>query len=160
MATYLESGWYDGKAGLRSEVVDGAIDVAGMLLRAGIAPGLVQQIALKVRSYVTFADPHMRGGGTIDEKAREAIIHRLTPYTTQAPELDSFMADCIEHVHGTKDLFALYLHLVHVTRMLQLLSTALVARTAAKRRSPKTSARPAPRASKKKKKKTARSKKK
>src|SRR5687768_7776410 len=64
MATYLESGWYDPRSGraLRTEVIDGAMDVAGVLLRAGIAPAQVQQIALKVRGYVTFADPHMTGG--------------------------------------------------------------------------------------------------
>jgi hypothetical protein len=135
MATYLEAGWYDPRTGraLRTEVIDGAMDVAGVLLRAGIAPGLLQQIALKVRSYVTLADPHMRGGATFEERQRSSLLERLTPYVTAAPELDSFIADCVEHVSSTKDLFALYLHLVHVTRMLQLLSSALGARGSTKR---------------------------
>ena len=126
MATYLESGWYEPNSkSLRAEVVDGAMDIAGALLRGGVTPTLVQLVALKVRSFVTLANRDW--SKDFNQRRRETLLHQVEPYTTRAPELDSFVADCLEHVHTSSELFALYLHLVHVTRMLEILTTAVAA---------------------------------
>ena len=40
------------------------------------------------------------------------------------PVLQGFVADCLEHVTSAAELMAFYLHLVHITRMMQLLAVA------------------------------------
>ena len=52
MTSYLQRGWYADEADrtrLRTEVIDGAMDVAGMLLRAGVPAHRILRVALKVR---------------------------------------------------------------------------------------------------------------
>ena len=124
MTTYLEGGWYEAGAekALRSEVIDGAMDIAGTLLRSEVPPEVLRRIALRVRSLVTVSDPMLRGHSSFGERERSGILLGIEPLIANRPELAAFMADCVEHVGGTTDLFALYLHLVHVTRMMQLLS--------------------------------------
>lgn len=127
MTSYLEGGWYGrkGRTRLRTEVVDGAMDVAGMLLRAGVPSRRLLRLALKVRSLVVIADPLMLGTPRFGERDRELVNQRLALQTDGYPELQGFVADCIEHVSGAPDMTAFYLHLVHIARMMQLLSHAV-----------------------------------
>jgi hypothetical protein len=122
MTTYLSGGWYAGaKGGLRTEVLDGAMDAAGLLHRAGVSPALVSRLALRVRSLVRVGDgaaPDFTGDD------RRILGERLDPIVGDLPELVSFVADCLDHVGRPADLMAFYLHLMHITRMMQLLALA------------------------------------
>ncbi len=126
MTTYLSGGWYrPGKSGgLRTEVIDGAMDAAGYLHRAGVGPSLLTSLALKVRSMMTLIDPQMKSHNGFGESERAIVAQRLAALTDESPELHGFVSDCLEHVGNRTDLMAFYLHLVHVTRMLQLLGMA------------------------------------
>ena len=123
MTVYLAGGWYSSgpKGGLRTEVLDGAMDTAGMLHRAGIRPELVSRIALRVRSLVRLGDPVTVEFGAPE---RAIVASRLESLTGDSAELVSFLADCLDHIGRHADLAALYLHLMHVTRMMQLLALA------------------------------------
>lgn len=126
MITYLEGGWYTrmGQRRLRNEVVDGAIDTAGMLFRAAVPPEAISSLALKVRTLASVADPPHRRGAALGPGERAALTRRLQEYTDRFPALQSFINDCLEHINDANDLRALYLHLMHVTQMAQLLMVA------------------------------------
>ena len=103
--TYLENGWYEvdnsgnlntGK--LNTSVVDGAMDVAGGLLRAGVTPDLLASLALQLRACFTALDPHMDGNRHMDDRTRDAILIRLDPEVDETPELSAFIRDCLDHV--------------------------------------------------------------
>ena len=123
MMTYLENGWYEanGTGKLNASVVDGAMDVAGGLLRAGVTTDLLDSLALQLRAFFTAMDPRMDGSGEMDERIRETILIRLDPEVEDTFELSSFIRDCLDHVQDRKDLLALYLHVIHVRQMVQLL---------------------------------------
>lgn len=128
MITYLKDGWYTriGQRRLRNEVVDGAIDTASMLFRAAVPPEAISSLAMKIRTLASIADPpHRRGhGGNFEAAEQRALARRLQTYTDRFPALQSFISDCLEHVANANELRALYLHLVHVTQMMQLLMVA------------------------------------
>lgn len=127
MTSYLEQGWFeqqDGKRGLAAPVIDGAMDVAGGLLRGGIEPLLLMKLALRVRGLAAIADPQMRGGGQLTERDRGTLARRLEKYMDRDPAVHAFVADCLDRVNNLSDLMAFYLHVVHVARMMQLLQVA------------------------------------
>ncbi|MBT6178895.1 MAG: hypothetical protein HOI23_16750 [Deltaproteobacteria bacterium] len=126
MMIYLENGWFepDGEQKLRSEVVDGAMDIAGMMIRAKVGAGLLHSLALKVRTSLTAIDPQMKGDTDFHAKASQVVSQRLEGQTEQIPELHAFVADCLDHVESPRDLIGFYLHLMHIGRMIQLLSQA------------------------------------
>jgi hypothetical protein len=126
MTTYLSGGWYRPGTGrrLRTEVIDGAMDAAGMLHRAGISPERISVLALKVRSLMTLADPQMMGDAQLTDRDRERMLLQIEDCTGYTPALLAWVCDCIEHVEEPADLTAFYLHLVHVARMLHLLAQA------------------------------------
>jgi hypothetical protein len=127
MTSYLSHGWYTrvGRKRLRNEVIDGAIDAASMLYRAGVTPERVSGVALKVRTLATIADPpHRRLLGRFSSRDRRVLVQRLEALTDGNPPLQCFAADCLEHVYAPNDLRAFYLHLVHITNMMQLLAVA------------------------------------
>ncbi len=123
---YLENGWYErsNKNKLRREVVDAAIDVAGTLWRNNVPPDLVFGAAFKARSLMTLIDPHMQGA-SLSNKDREKIRTHLQAHVRGSPELASFLEGCTEFLKKSSDLSAFYLHVLHVGRMLQLLSRAV-----------------------------------
>ena len=127
MTRYLQGGWYDRKhrPRLKTEVIDGAMDVAGMLHRGAVPAQRVLRIALKVRSLVVLSNPLLRGTGRLSARDRAAIRERLGLYSDGYPELQSFLNDCLEHVADANDMTALYLHLIHIARMMQLLTHAI-----------------------------------
>ncbi len=104
--------------------MDGAIDVAGMLYRAGVPASSIAKIAMKLRSIASLIDPAMQKNVVFDEKKRHAIAARLESVTDEYPTLHGFVDDCLEHVHSPRDLRAFYLHLAHIGQMVQLLSAA------------------------------------
>ena len=55
MITYLKGGWYEPRSTsrMRTEVVDGAIDAAGMLFRAGVPVPVLASVGFKLRALVT-----------------------------------------------------------------------------------------------------------
>jgi len=132
VTTYLGGGWYRAGAGggLRTEVLDGAIDAAGLLHRAGVSAERVMVVALKVRAYLALIDPQMAGVGALNQRQRERLGEQLVIYTDSSTELQTFVADCVEHVAVPADAMAMYLHLMHVARMLKLLAHADLARGA------------------------------
>lgn len=127
MTSYLASGWFkrDGKRSLRTEVIDGAMDVAGMLARAEVPAHVLMRVALRVRGLVAIADPQMVGIARFAERERSRIQRRLEKYTDTSPELHAFVADCLERIDNVSDMMAFYLHLIHVARMMQLLDVAM-----------------------------------
>ena len=127
MPSYLASGWFkrDGKRSLRTEVIDGAMDVAGMLARAEVPAHVLMRVALRVRGLVAIADPQMVGIARFTERERSRIQRRLEKYTDTSPELHAFVADCLERIDNVSDMMAFYLHLIHVARMMQLLDVAM-----------------------------------
>ena len=126
MMTYLENGWFepDGDQKLRSDVIDGAMDIAGMMIRAQVGAELMHSLALKVRTSLTAIDPQMQGNTDFGSKASQVVSQRLEGQTEQIPELHAFVADCLDHVQNPRDLIGFYLHLMHIGRMIQLLSQA------------------------------------
>lgn len=126
MTTYLEGGWYaPDSSGLRPEVIDGAMDIAGVLLRAGVTATTLQEVALKIRSHWALLDPAMEGEVTWGSQERERLLDRLQEFTDETPELGAFVLDCLDRVAGRRDLTAFYLHVVHVAKMVHLLSAAM-----------------------------------
>lgn len=127
MTTYLEGGWYQpsARSRLRSEVIDGAMDIAGTLLRGGVPIRRVLRTAIKVRSLVVIADPLMRGTARFGPSERGIVVQKLSPYTDDYPELQGFVGDCVDQVNNAPDMTAFYLHLVHIARMMQLLDHAV-----------------------------------
>ncbi len=130
MTSYLRAGWFDRSSGkpsrgLRTEVIDGAMDAAGFLLRANITGAQVLRLALRVRALMAIADPRMLGVSQFGDAEREQIMRGLVRHTDAAPELYAFVADCIDGVNNVTDLMAFYLHLTHVARMIELLSVAV-----------------------------------
>ncbi len=119
MTVYLEQGWYlpGVERALRPEIVDAAMDMAGFLRRMDVSALEVQHVALKVRSMVTIIARAPQFG----DRERHALLCRLQDYTQESPALEGFITDCLEHIAVPTDLFALYLHLVHVARMMDLL---------------------------------------
>ncbi|MBI5507405.1 MAG: hypothetical protein HY903_01510 [Deltaproteobacteria bacterium] len=126
MTRYLEGGWYSRKnrPRLKREVVDAAIDVAGMLHRAGVSAHRVMRIALKVRSLVIIANPLVSGTQSFPPRDRRQLAERLGAFSDDYPELQSFVNDCLDRVADANDMTAFYLHLVHIARMMQLLAHA------------------------------------
>ena len=129
MTIYLHGGWYKPgpKGGLRTEVLDGAMDTAGMLYRAGMSPELVSRLALRVRSLVRLGDTVATAVGS---QERAFIASRLESVAGDSAEIVSFVADCLDHITSYSELAAFYLHLVHITRMMQLLTLARLGPTA------------------------------
>ena len=127
MITYLKEGWYNPRGGrrMRSAVVDGAIDAAGMLFRGGVPPSVLASVAFKLRSLVAIVDPFMHSDSAVGQKQRDIITQRVEPLTVGFPVLHGFIVDCLEHVKSPADLRAFYLHLVHVSQMVQILSAAM-----------------------------------
>lgn len=130
MTSYLRAGWFDRSSGkpskgLRTEVIDGAMDAAGFLLRANISGATILRLALRVRALMAIADPRMLGVPKFGERERELVMRGLARHTDAAPELYAFVADCVDGVNNLTDLMAFYLHLTHVARMIELLSVAV-----------------------------------
>ena len=100
MGTYLKDGWFEHSDSqkLRSDVIDGAMDLAGSFLRANVSAQTLQDIALKARASFTLIDPQMRGGVELTAADRERIIDRLGIDPAGPPELYAFVADCVEHL--------------------------------------------------------------
>ena len=111
--TYLENGWFepDGEQKLRSDVIDGAMDVAGMMIRAEVGAELMHSLALKVRTSLTAIDPQMKGNSDFSSKASQVVSQRLEGQTEQIPELHAFVADCLDHVQNPRESIAVvYFH--------------------------------------------------
>lgn len=128
MTSYLQAGWFTrgtGPKGLRTEVIDGAMDVAGNLVRAGIDGATVLRLALRARGLISIADPRMLGMPHFGDREREQLMNGLARHADAAPELFAFVADCIERIDNLTDMMAFYLHLTHVARMIELLSVAV-----------------------------------
>ena len=123
MVPFLKDGWYaQGSAqGLRDAVVDGAIDGASLLFRAAVPIAGVSSLAQVVRQLSTVANPAHRPGDCLDTQALRA---RLNACTAGMPPLQAYVDACLDHVHQGRDLRALYLHLQHITHMMQLLVVA------------------------------------
>jgi len=128
MTLYLENGWFEpgSEQKLRGEVVDGAMDMAGSFIRANVSAQTLHSLALKVRSSITAVDPQMKGVEEFGTRVREIVLQRLQDQTEQVPELHAFVTDCLENIQKPTDLMGFYLHLVHISRMVQLLSQASV----------------------------------
>ncbi len=126
MSTYLSKGWFDAdeSRSLRREVVDGAIDIAASLRQAGINTELMQAVALRVRSAIALGSPGARDAASFGPSTRAALRDKLDDYLDNRPELDGFIGDCLDHLHSPGDLVGLYLHLIHISRMLGLLDSA------------------------------------
>ena len=127
MTSYLQSGWFGttGKKRLLTKVIDGSIDAAGMLLRSGVSTEEFGILAFRVRGLIFVADPLMEGNKRFTSRDQNAILDRLEPHIQHNPLLESFVHDCLEHVNDIVELRAFYLHLVHINRMLLLLTHAL-----------------------------------
>ncbi len=106
-------------------MIDGAMDAAGNLLRAGIDGATVLRLALRARGLISIADPRMLGMPHFGDRERELLKNGLARHADAAPELFAFVADCIERVDNLTDMMAFYLHLTHVARMIELLSVAV-----------------------------------
>src|SRR5688572_21522332 len=113
MVLYLQNGWFDDspKKRLRSDVLDGAMDAARQLLRAGVMPDTLMNLALTVRSSMTMSDPSLRGLGDASTEIHGRLVQKLTYQTDQNPALQAFVLDCAEHVQTNSDAMAYYLHL-------------------------------------------------
>ncbi|MBN1960821.1 MAG: hypothetical protein JW841_07720 [Deltaproteobacteria bacterium] len=123
MTIYLHGGWYKSglKGGLRNEVLDGAMDTAGLLHRAGLSPELVSRLALRVRSLVRLGE---NTDAPFGSRERDFVADRLESIAGDSAEIISFIADCLDNIKNYAELAAFYLHLVHIARMMQLLTLA------------------------------------
>lgn len=127
MTTYLQHGWFESRSRktLRKEVVDGAMDIAGALLRSKVSPEILQSLALQVRTAIALSNPQMRGLPSFGDDTRQVVFNKFDGYLDDSPELASFLMDCLDHIHTPGDLLGFYLHLIHISKMVQLLSTAV-----------------------------------
>jgi hypothetical protein len=121
VTSYLEGGWYGANPakGLRTQVVDGAIDVAGSLHRAGVTPEQVLRLALRVRVAAS-----LNRRGKLPPTVRAGLSEQLTADLGEAPALGEFVADCLPYVRDASELAALYAHVLQVARMMLVLTQA------------------------------------
>lgn len=131
MITYLDGGWYERQAPnrLREKVVNGAIDAATMLYHADVTPQRVGILALKIHALAHLIHPPHRAptkanADKLDERTRQSLAHHVQVLTDDSPVLQGFAEDCLDHVRTARELRALYLHFLHIGRMLHLLSVA------------------------------------
>jgi hypothetical protein len=94
-----------------------------LLYRAGISPELVSRLALRVRGLMRVGDL-AAAAQTFGPEERAILGRRFESLVGDSPELHSFVSDCLDHLGSAADLTGFYLHLVHVTRMMQLLTLA------------------------------------
>jgi hypothetical protein len=124
VTTYLEGGWFAADSdAMRAEVLDGAVEEGGALLRQGIGPEVLESLAAQARLFFAQADPQMRG---VELKPHhlDVLRVRLRRHTADAPALEGFVDDCVDHVQEKRDLLGLYLHFVHVARVMHLFAAA------------------------------------
>jgi hypothetical protein len=121
VSSYLEGGWYgaDPARGLRTQVIDGAIDVAGSLYRAGVTPELLLRLGLRVR---VAASAHRKG--KLAPRIRAELGEQLTSGLDGAPALAGFVTDCLRYVRDGSELAAFYAHVLQVARMMLVLTQA------------------------------------
>ena len=141
MVAYLVDGWFapEGPRRLRAEVVDGALDSAGFLHRAGLAAPELMRLALRVRGLTGLIDPlhrHVHLGGQaraaaaqvagrgLNQTALRLVREQLTQASDASIELQSFVFDCLDHVTDLDALRGLFLHLAHVAHLMRLLAVA------------------------------------
>jgi hypothetical protein len=122
MITYLQDGWYTstGKNQLKEQVLNGAIDMASHLLKQHVDHERVLALALGVRNFLHHLQaPHVPATEVFTDKERAVLENKLIHATDTDMVLQAFVVDCFEHVHTPKELRGLYLHLMHISHMMQ-----------------------------------------
>ncbi|MEK7703445.1 MAG: hypothetical protein AAB426_00690, partial [Myxococcota bacterium] len=87
-----------------------------------VPASLVGRVAMQVRALMSAADPRMEGGAPLGPHEQDIVGERLGRLTIDYPALEAVLRDFVPHLTSPQDLYALFLHLVHVTRMMQLLA--------------------------------------
>lgn len=135
MTAYLAEGWFarTGPRRLRAEVVDGALDSAGVLHRAGVAAQDVLTVAMRVRALSGLVDPVHRhvhlakvppsASRALPPQALAVVREQLMMATDAAIALQTFVADCLDCVADLDALRGLQVHLMHVAQIIKLLTT-------------------------------------
>lgn len=126
MRDYLRDGWYrpGPQPRLRDEVVDGAIDTAGLLFRAAVPLAAVTSLAELIRHLGALVSPAHHQGVATSPATLTALSARVDRCTVDIPPLQALAQDCLQQVTDGRDLRAFYLHLLHITQMMQLLTVA------------------------------------
>lgn len=123
MLTYLTDGWFSPlhPRHLHDAVVDGALDSASFLVRAGTPPHAVRPLAHSLRRLTSTAKPDF---------VRKAWTAWLTDATDGQPALQGLVLDGLEAVHDLETLGALATHLAHIADAMQVVLRARTPREA------------------------------
>jgi len=121
MLTYLSDGWFypTRPQQLRTEVLDGVLDSAGLLLRAGVP----QDALASLKRLLTRHAPPF-GAQAEHADSRQAVVAHILDSTDGAPVLQGFMMDCLEAAVDEPSWHALCDHLGHIGDTMALLQAA------------------------------------
>jgi hypothetical protein len=121
MLTYLSDGWFcpTQPHQLRTEVLDGVLDSAGLLLRAGVPREALDALKQALERHAPPFDPGPEGADR-----RSAVVAYILERTDDAPVLQGFMMDCLEAAVDEPSWHALCAHLGHIADTLALLQAA------------------------------------
>lgn len=128
MLAYLTQGWFSPHAPQRlaAEVIDGALDSAGLLGRAGVSPAALRALAARLAralpdtTHVGATPP----GKLMGQVSCATLRERVQDETDRNPLLQGFMMDCMDAVQDDASLEALCIHLGHISDMMQVLHAA------------------------------------
>lgn len=123
MLTYLTDGWFSPlrPRHLHDAVVDGALDSASFLVRAGTPPHAVRPLAHSLKRLASTAQAGF---------VRTAWTAWLTDATDGQPALQGLVLDGLEAVHDPETLGALAIHLGHIADAMQVVLGARTPREA------------------------------
>jgi len=121
MLTYLSDGWFcpSRPHQLRTEVLDGVLDSAGLLLRAGVPQGALHDLRQALERH---RPPF--GPGREAQDGQKAVVALILERTDHAPALQGFMMDCLEAAADERSWRALCAHLGHIADTMELLQVA------------------------------------
>ena len=128
MLAYLSQGWFSPHAPQRlaAEVIDGALDSAGLLNRAEVPPSALRALAARLAralpdtTHVGVTPP----GKIMGQVSCATLRARVQDETDRNPLFQGFMMDCMDAVQDDASLEALCIHLRHISDMMQLLRAA------------------------------------
>lgn len=138
MLSYLASGWFcpTEPTHLRAEVLDGAWDSAGLLVRAGVPVAVLFALQRLLRRHEPQeahapgqAQPSQHNYLESGAPVQALIRAHVADCTDGHPALQGFMMDCLDAAPDSASWRGLCAHLGHIGLTMSVLSAARTAKT-------------------------------
>lgn len=124
MLTYLTEGWFNSAQpqALRAEILDGAVDSAGLLTRAGVGPDTLLTLRQLLMRHCPYRAGAEGDAGSPNQRERlQALIEHVTEATDHNLILQGFVMDCLQSAAEPEAWQALCDHLRHISLAMQTL---------------------------------------